>query len=728
MTPRDQLENVIDALGARMVGAELLFPCPACQAQERDPGRWKGRLAPGYSQLILVCCRRNCKLLDILAAKSLREGDIYCPLNSEEIKATWDSLDLLPGEVEQVYPLADADTRHAVYSDLLAACPAEPPYHTLPADTATKNKIASDLYRKHGDALYGVPGFALVDAAPVLAGGDTLHGLLIPVRDLAGRIIAMKVRRKKGTKNKIRVLSSAQHGGPKGPVEVHVPLGVNDAAKATKKVRIVEGERKADTCWAMTSVPTVSIPGTGTWRRALPVLEQLGVETVILSCDMDAAGLRCDLELLQELSTIEAVKTVVVERWDSKHKGLDDLLAAGGQPEWMQPDEAAAWLQQQLTAVANTPTTAPASRFTHVVGATADVLLERTFPDPRWAIKGLLPEGLSVIAGKAKSRKSWMMLDAALSIASGGKVFGDREVEQGDVLYLALEDSPRRLQGRLKRLLESQPVDAAAMSRLHLRWMSSGWPRWDEKCEEALTEWLDAHPGARLVIIDTLAKIRPTKAMDLARTHAQDEKIAERLAEIANERQIAIVLVHHVRKAPTEDPWDAILGSSAFQGIFDCMMLLTQTAGMGVLRVKGRDVDEEDFAITWDDATMRWTIGEQTIPADQPTKETAADWLLRVLADASVEVNDLKAMAKEAGHGWRTCEAAKSALGNVEAYRQGKVYYWRLAQLQKKTKEERIAEIDAEMDKLLSAESPDQTFERLAELKHQKDAIENEPE
>jgi hypothetical protein len=79
----------------------------------------------------------------------------------------------------------------------------------------------------------------------------------------------------------------------------------------------------------------------------------------------------------------------------------------------------------------------------------ADELLLHRFPERRWAVPGLIPEGLSLLAGKPKVGKSWLALTMALGVAHGGRVLGQLAMpEPLGVLYLALEDSPLRLQER----------------------------------------------------------------------------------------------------------------------------------------------------------------------------------------------------------------------------------------------------------------------------------------
>ena len=120
---------------------------------------------------------------------------------------------------------------------------------------------------------------------------------------------------------------------------------------------------------------------------------------------------------------------------------------------------------------------------------TAADLMRMQLPEPRWAVNGIIPEGLSLLAGKPKLGKSWLALNIALAVATGGTALGSIHVEQGDVLYLALEDTKKRLQGRLDKLLHRQ--NAAAPERLTFATL---WPRQDKGGLAALTEWLESHP------------------------------------------------------------------------------------------------------------------------------------------------------------------------------------------------------------------------------------------
>jgi len=96
---------------------------------------------------------------------------------------------------------------------------------------------------------------------------------------------------------------------------------------------------------------------------------------------------------------------------------------------------------------------------------TAAEILRAEFPEPKWIVPGLLPSGLVSFGGRPKIGKSWKSLQVAVAVGTGGKFLG-REVAGGKVLYLALEDSPRRIQDRLRK----QQVTGTPAIDFHFEW------------------------------------------------------------------------------------------------------------------------------------------------------------------------------------------------------------------------------------------------------------------
>jgi hypothetical protein len=233
---------------------------------------------------------------------------------------------------------------------------------------------------------------------------------------------------------------------------------------------------------------------------------------------------------------------------------------------------------------------------------TAKELMEMTFEPTRWVVPDVLPEGLSLLVGKPKKGKSWMALGMCEAVATGGVAFGTRRVEQGDALYLALEDNHKRLQKRLKKVLNGAP----APDRMHIH---TEWQRLDEGGAERLDEWLTDHPEARLVVIDTLAKIRPS--VRGSNIYTEDYAALEKLLPLAAKHGVAIIVVHHLRKMGAADPMDEISSSTGLTAGVDGFLILRRTPGSKgpTLFVDGRDIEEPtEYALHWNHNTATWTI------------------------------------------------------------------------------------------------------------------------
>jgi hypothetical protein len=80
------------------------------------------------------------------------------------------------------------------------------------------------------------------------------------------------------------------------------------------------------------------------------------------------------------------------------------------------------------------------------------------FPDLVWVVPDLIPAGLTTIGGRPKIGKSWLVLQMACAVGTDGRVYG-RQVSQGKVPYLALEDNPRRLKMRAQKQLWPAEAD-----------------------------------------------------------------------------------------------------------------------------------------------------------------------------------------------------------------------------------------------------------------------------
>jgi RecA-family ATPase len=177
-------------------------------------------------------------------------------------------------------------------------------------------------------------------------------------------------------------------------------------------------------------------------------------------------------------------------------------------------------------------------------GFSACELVKRDFPEPLWIIPELLTEGLGILAGRPKTGKSWLALGLSIAGATGGRALGKIKVDKSPVLYLALEDTPRRLKSRLQQVLCGNMAPESL-------YFQTEWPRIDQGALPLLEKWLEAHPETRFVIIDTLAKLWPKgNGKDSGSAYHQDYNTLSAIKTIADLHQISILLVTHLRKSP----------------------------------------------------------------------------------------------------------------------------------------------------------------------------------
>lgn len=226
-------------------------------------------------------------------------------------------------------------------------------------------------------------------------------------------------------------------------------------------------------------------------------------------------------------------------------------------------------------------------------------LLDAEFPEPRWAIPGIFCEGLSVIGGRPKVGKSWLMLQAAWSVGAGGRFF-DQQVERGDVLYLALEDSPRRLQDRIKAM----GIGHDALITFANRWS----PLHQKGLAELVAELEIA--DYRMVVIDTLTRSIP--GIDQRKNGGAVGRIFDELQSLAINRNMSIVMVDHTRKPSgfAADPIDDILHTTEKTAISDAILALYKQQGKSgaTLLGRGRDMEDVEYNLHFDSVTRSWQI------------------------------------------------------------------------------------------------------------------------
>jgi len=231
------------------------------------------------------------------------------------------------------------------------------------------------------------------------------------------------------------------------------------------------------------------------------------------------------------------------------------------------------------------------------------------FPEPCWAVPGIVAEGVTVLAGPPKAGKSWLALGLGLAIAAGGKALGSIDVEAGPALYLALEDTGRRLKTRLAKVLGTDPAPDTLT-------LATECPPLPAGGAETISHWLERHAGARLVAIDVLARVRGPAIRDMSHYDA-DYRAVCLAKEVADKHRVPFVIVHHTRKASAADFLDEVSGTQGVAGAADTVLVLKRMRGKAdaVLHITGRDVEEASLALAFAADIGAWQLSD--IPADE---------------------------------------------------------------------------------------------------------------
>ena len=250
------------------------------------------------------------------------------------------------------------------------------------------------------------------------------------------------------------------------------------------------------------------------------------------------------------------------------------------------------------------------------------------YPPLRFAVDGLIPEGLSVLAGASKSGKSWMVFDLILCVAEGQPFLG-RNTTKTRCLYLALEDGNRRLQDRMKKILKERVAPDSvdfAIEALSLK----------EGLLIQLDDYMEKHPQTGVIVIDALQCVRDIPAGNL-NAYAVDYRDLRQLKAIADKWKTALLLVHHVRKSKDpNDPFKDVSGSTGITGVADTSLVLekeNRKSCHAVMHITGRDVETFSDVLVFDKATCRWNyIGDADELEEQRERQSyESDPIVKVI-------------------------------------------------------------------------------------------------
>jgi hypothetical protein len=229
-------------------------------------------------------------------------------------------------------------------------------------------------------------------------------------------------------------------------------------------------------------------------------------------------------------------------------------------------------------------------------------LLAASFPEPRWIVPDLLPAGLGLLAGRPKLGKSFLALQLAVAVGSGGMFLG-KQLQAGRALYVALEDSPRRMRSRLVKM-------GAGAGNLTLTF---DWPDMAGPGLDMLRDMLGTYKPA-LVVIDTLA--RAFSGRTDWDSIGQATGALAGVQELALAHDCAVLFVDHHRKSAgfDSDVIDDVMSSTGKTAVADVVLGLYRKRGErgATLKATGREAEDSTLGLYFDRLTCCWQLAESS--------------------------------------------------------------------------------------------------------------------
>ena len=225
-------------------------------------------------------------------------------------------------------------------------------------------------------------------------------------------------------------------------------------------------------------------------------------------------------------------------------------------------------------------------------------LYDTLYPPRTPVVDGFLYGGTYLFVGAPKVGKSFFMGQLAYHIAMGIPLW-DYPVRKGTVLYLALEDDYARLQRRLSQMFGIESADNL--------YFATQAKTLKEGLDGELEEFVKQHTDARLIIIDTLQKVREVGGETFS--YSNDYEIVTKLKAFSDKYGICLLVVHHTRKMESGDSFDMISGTNGLLGAADGAFIMQKkkrTDNTAVLDIVGRDQPDQELTIEFDRERCIW--------------------------------------------------------------------------------------------------------------------------
>lgn len=268
----------------------------------------------------------------------------------------------------------------------------------------------------------------------------------------------------------------------------------------------------------------------------------------------------------------------------------------GGQPNVKKHNEIIANSQEQINQQATKNPEKSGNDGLHTMSMPE--LYDTVFVPRVPIVDGFLYGGTYLFVGAPKVGKSFFMAQLAYHVAMGIPLW-DYPVRKGTVLYLALEDDYARLQRRLSGMFGIECADNL--------YFATQAKTLNEGLDRQLEGFLKERKDARLIIIDTLQKVREVGGDRYS--YSSDYEIVTKLKSFSDKYGICLLVVHHTRKLESEDSFDMISGTNGLLGAADGAFIMhkkKRTDNEAVMDIVGRDQPDQELTIEFDRERCVW--------------------------------------------------------------------------------------------------------------------------
>lgn len=236
-----------------------------------------------------------------------------------------------------------------------------------------------------------------------------------------------------------------------------------------------------------------------------------------------------------------------------------------------------------------------------------ETLADLRLPPTRFCMQTLLPQGVTILGGAPKIGKSWMVLELCVRVAKGEAMWG-MATTQGTTLYLCLEDTLRRVQERMLCITDEVPANAF--------FATAAETLADGLCEQ-IRQFTAEHPDTVLVAIDTFQMVR---GGDTELSYANDYAEVQKMKKLADDLNISLLLVHHLRKQGDSDPLNKLSGTTGISGAVDAVFVLDKDKrghSGATLICTGRDIEYRELLLKFSSESCTWELVQDSM--DAPT-------------------------------------------------------------------------------------------------------------